>query len=226
MARKKNNKDIINERIHEVVADSDLSVNEQDFVLFYLESNNITQSYLKAYGCDKKFANVKGSELLHRPKIKAEVKRLKKLLSVAYDVDPSKYIEFLLKAANANIGDYIKFSEEEEPVLGPEGIPMINPDTQEPVTRKINRMHLGDSNKLDTKLITEIKQGRDGISIKIQDQFKAWEKLKEFFEWKNKAENNSKIENNLIDAISGKVETTWSQDSEEDDLKELERNDT
>lgn len=215
-------KDVINNKILDEVSDSGLTQKEQDFVLYYLESNNAAQSYMKAYNKDKKLASLRAYELLHKQHIKSEIKRLKKIMRLAYDIDPSKYLETLLKAANADIGDYISFAEEEIPEFNDEGIPMVNPDTGEPITRKVNRMHLNDSSMVDTSIITEIKQGRDGISIKLVDKLKAWEKLREFFDWKQKQEKSESTDNSLIDAIGKSTKDVWgSEDDIDADLNEL-----
>lgn len=214
MAKKKDMKEIINEKIIDNIVDTDLTEQEQDFILYYLESNNGTQSYLKAYGGEKKFAAFKACRLLKSQKIKSEIKRIKKIMKIGMDIDPSKYLDTLLKVANADIGDYIKFSEEEIPEYDDEGMPLLNQDTGEPITRKVNRMHLEDSSKVDTTVIQEIKQGKDGISIKLVDKMRAWEKLKEFFEWKKQQEDNSKISNNLIEVLQTKTENVWEDDEE------------
>lgn len=219
---KNKTKEVINDKILDEVSDSGLTQKEQDFVLYYLESNNASQSYMKAYNKDKKLASLRAYELLHKQHIKSEIKRLKKIMRIGYDIDPSKYVETMLKAANADIGDYITFSEEDVPEITDEGTILVNPDTGEPITRKVNRMHLNDSSMLDTSIITEIKQGRDGISIKLVDKLKAWEKLKEFFEWKLNQEKTESKENSLIDAIGKSTKDIWgSEDDIDADLNEL-----
>ena len=220
MPKKDKVKEAVTDKLIDDLSNSGLSKKEQDFILYYLESNNITQSCLKVYGGDKKTASVRGHAVYVRPKVQEELKRMKKIMSIAYDVDPTKYVEILLKIANADIGDYIRFSEEDVPVIGADGTPMENPDTGEPIVRKINKMHLENSDYLDTSIITEIKQGRDGISIKFPDKLKAWEKLRDFFDWKSKQEDNTDDKNNLIEILNKRAEEdadTW-----EADLKELE----
>lgn len=224
MPKRKTTKDVVNDKILDEVSDSGLTQKEQDFILYYLESNNASQSYMKAYSKDKKLSAIRGYELLHKPSISSEIKRLKKIMRVAYDIDPSRYIETLLKAANADIGDYISFSEEEIPEYNDEGLPLVNPDTGEPITRKINKMHLNDSCMLDTTLITEIKQGRDGISIKLVDKLKAWEKLRDYFDWKERQTKSEKTSNSLVNAIGKSAKDVWGSDIDEDlnQLKESE----
>lgn len=216
LAGKDKVKEVVTDKILDDLSNSGLSQKEQDFILYYLESNNITQSCLKVYGGDKKTASVRGHAVMLRPKVQTELKRMKKLMSMAYDIEPTKYLETLLKIANSDIGDYIKFSEEEVPIIGPDGIPMVNPDTGEPIVKKVNKMHLEDSDFLDTSIITEIKQGKDGISIKFPDKLKAWEKLKDFFDWKNKVDDDDSGKNNLLEVLDAKVDSVWAEDADSD----------
>ena len=144
-------------------------------------------------------------------------------MMISMDLDVTRYIETLDKVANANIGDYITFKEEEIPLYNDEGLPLLNPDTGEPVTKKVNKMHLADSDSVDTSVIQEIKQGKDGISIKLLDKYKALDSLKEFFDWKNKEEQDIEVSNSFIDALNSEVKHTWSDDDIDKDLEELEK---
>ena len=220
---KNKQKEEINEKIIDEVQDSGLTEKEQDFVLYYLDSHNIVQSYMKAYGAERKQALKKGYEVYHKEKIQNELKRLKKIMMISMDLDVTRYVETLDKAANANIGDYITFKEEEVPVLDKEGLPVINPDTGEPLTKKVNKMHLADSDTIDTSVIQEIKQGKDGISIKLLDKYKALDSLKDFFDWKNKEEKDIEVSNSFIEALNKEVDNTWSDDDIDKDLEELEK---
>lgn len=213
-------KEVVNDRLFEEVFNSDLSDKEKKFVLYYLESYNATQSYLKAFGGNKSNATFLAYQLLHRRKIISQVKKLKKILQIGFDVDPSRYIEFLLKSANADIGDYIKFSEEEVVQYGNDGCALIDPDTGEQITKKVNKMHLVNSDEIDTSVITSIKQGRDGITIQLVDKLKCWEKIKEFFEWKKSQEEKSVAETNIIEALKNNISNTWTKDEIYDDLEE------
>lgn len=212
-------KEAINERLLDEVFNSSLSEKEKRFVLYYLESYNATQSYLKVYGGDKNYAVIRAFRLLQKSNIKSQIKKLKKLLQIGYDIDPSQYIEFLLKAANADIGDYIKFSEEEIQEYDKDGEALIDIDTGKPIVKKVNKMHLVNSNEVDTSIITSIKQGRDGISIQLVDKLKCWEKIKEFFEWKMNVEKKDTIETNIITALQESADKTWDENEVYDDLE-------
>ena len=101
---------------------------------------------------------------------------------------------------------------------------MLNPDTGEPVTKKVNKMHLADSDSVDTSVIQEIKQGKDGISIKLLDKYKALDSLKEFFAWKNKEERDIEVSNSFIDALK-ESSNVWDKEDIDKDLEEMEKAD-
>lgn len=216
-------KEKINEKIMDEVWNTGLTKKEQDFILYYLDSHNIVQSYMKAYGATRKQALKQGYGIYHRETVQNEIKRLKKLMMISMDIDVTRYVETLDKAANANIGDYITFKEEEIPVYDKEGVPLLNPDTGEPIMKKVNKMHLADSDTVDMSLLTEIKQGKDGISIKLLDKYKALDSLKDFFDWKNKEEKDIEVSNSFIEALNKEVDNTWSDDDIDKDLEELEK---
>ena len=221
---KNKQKEEINEKIIDEVQDSGLTEKEQDFVLYYLDSHNIVQSYMKAYGAERKQALKKGYEVYHKEKIQNELKRLKKIMMISMDLDVTRYVETLDKAANANIGDYITFKEEEVPVLDKEGLTVINPDTGEPLTKKVNKMHLADSDTVDLTVVQEIKQGKDGVSIKLLDKYKALDSLKEFFDWKNKEEKDIEVSNSFMDALK-ESSVVWDKDDIDKDLEDMEKAD-
>lgn len=215
-------KEIVNDRILEEVMSSDLKEEEKSFVLYYLESYNATQSYLKAFkGRKESSARVCAFTLLHRKDIKAQIKKLKKLFQIGYDIDPSRYVEFLIKGANSNIGDYLSFAEEEVQVRGKDGSVLVDFDTGEPLKKKVSRVRFKDSDNLDLSLVESVKQGRDGISIQLVDKVKCWEKLKEFMEWKMQKEENEKIGTNIIEAINNSAKNVWEKGKEDEDLEEI-----
>lgn len=210
----------------DVLVDLGLTDKETDFVLYYLESNNATQSYLKSYKINKKWAGIKGYQLLHKPKIESAIKKLKKIQKHALDVNPNLYVETLLKGASADIGDYIEFREEDVPILDADGSQMHDPDTGEPLYKKVNKMHLTDSAFVDTGVVTGIKQGRDGISITLVDKIKCLELLRKYFNWGEEQQTDSKDTDSIINAINGKTKDVWGDgSSEDDDLEEALKDD-
>lgn len=222
MASKKVDKDKENvlDFMSDVLDDLGLTHKEAEFVLRYLSSYNCTQSVMQAYGYNKYVASVYGNKLLHRPHIQSAIKKLKKIQRKTYDIDPSEYLEYLLKVARADISDYIKFGEEEVPVLDSDGSQMVNPDTGEPITKIVNKIHLTNSDDVDCDILVSVKSGRDGISINLADKMAAWEKLRQYFGWGEK--QNEKVDNtdSIIKAIQGKTEEVWDEEDEYSELDE------
>lgn len=214
-------KEVVNDKIFEEIFGSDMTENEKTFLLLYLESYNGAQSYRKAYNMDNiTTSRVKACELLQRPHIRAAIKRARKIMSVGFDIDPTQYIEFLLKAANANIGDYVRVEEEEKPVLDKEGNPVLNMDTGEPITNKRSRVFLNNSKDLDMSLVSSIKQGKDGVTIQLVDKLSCWDKIKDFMEWQAEKDNKAKEDSKILDAITGRIDDTWTGDNVYNDLDE------
>lgn len=214
-------KEEVVDKIYDELFGSDLTKKQKKFVLYYLSSYNVTQSYMRAYDCkNKSNAYVNGAQLLRSSPIQSALKRAKKIMQTTYNIDPMQYLEFLLKAAYADIGDYISFSEEEVPVMDKEGNIIYDETTGESMKKKVNRMHLVNSDEVDTSIVTSIKQGRDGITINLVDKMKAWEKIKDFFEWQTKKEEKNKMDNNIIEAINNSAKSAWAEGEENNDLEE------
>ena len=212
-------KEEVVDRIYDEVFSSDLTDKQRQFVLYYLATYNATQSYMKAYGCkNKTTAHANAQITLRSSEVQSALKKAKKLMQITYNIDPMQYLEFLLKAAHADIGDYITFSEEEVPVTDKDGQVIFDETTGEAMKKKVNRMHLANSNEVDTSIVTSIKQGRDGITINLVDKMKAWERIKEFFEWQTKKEEKNKTDSNIINAINNSAKSTWEEDKIDDDL--------
>ena len=75
----------------------------------------------------------------------------------------------------------MSFGRETVPVMGPFGPVTVKGDDGNKVQleKEINSVKFKDSAKVDGTLITEVKQGRDGVSIKLADKMKALEWLAE-----------------------------------------------
>lgn len=71
-------KEEIPKAVIELNDNSNLTDQQKLFCLYYLQSFNATQSYLKAYKCSYETAMSEGSRSLRNPKIKEELTRLKK----------------------------------------------------------------------------------------------------------------------------------------------------
>lgn len=162
-----------------VDANEELTEKRRLFCVYYATSHNALQSYLKAYGGNKEVAKVEGCKLLTNPNVKAEVKRLRAIIRSDMDIGVSDLVQYCLKVVGADIGDYIEFGRRKEPVMGMYG-PVMNKKTQKPVMEIVNYIDIKDSKMVDTSVLAEVKQGRDGIGIKLADKKWAWEILAKY----------------------------------------------
>lgn len=168
-----------------VEMEEELSDQEQLFCYHYVRTWNATQAAFKAgYASsgNKYSAQVLGSRILRRPRVATEIERLRQLFRQEIHVDIQDFLAFCMKIVGADVGDYLKFGQKEVPIIGMYG-PLIDKKTKKPLMETINYIDFAESDQLDTSIIQEVKQGKDGISIKLADKKWAWEQLIKYFDW-------------------------------------------
>lgn len=174
----------IDDGTKETLQNDDLTPEQQMFCIYYIRTFNATQSYMKVYGCSYESAIANGSRLLTKDKVRAEIERLKEIKRQQIVADSEDIVELQMRIAFADIGNYMSFGQRE-----------FN-DTETDDTYMINTVDLKKSKDTDTQLVQEIKQGRNGISIKLADRQKAIDWLSKYFlmhpEDKYKAEYDRK----------------------------------
>lgn len=192
---KKAAKPRIKQEVLEQLEDADLTDMQRLFCLYYVKTFNATQSAIKAgYSADT--AHVQGPRLLGNVRVREEIRRLKESMASEILVDAMDVLNQYAKIAFADITDFVEFGQEEVPVMGMYGpVTVKDPETEEkvPLTKIVNTVKFKDSAYIDGQLISEVKQGRDGASIKLLDKMKALEKLEQYFDlipdtWKRKVE--------------------------------------
>lgn len=174
----------IDDGTKETLQNKELTAEQQIFCIYYSRTFNATQSYLKAYECSYDAAKAHGYELLQNVDVRAEIERLKELKRQQIMMSENDIVELQMRIACADIGDYTSFGREEVPVMGPFGpITEKNPDTgeKEALTKEVNTIRLKESGNVDTQIIQEVKQGREGVSIKLADKHKAIDWLTKYF---------------------------------------------
>lgn len=85
-----------------------------------------------------------------------------------------------MRIAFADIGDYLSFGREKVDVMGAFG-PVKDSETGETLKKEVNSVKLNESCKVDTQIIQEVKQGKDGVSLKLADKQKAYDWLTKYF---------------------------------------------
>lgn len=224
----------IAEEVKEVLKNTNLTDKQRLFCIYYIKCFNATKAYQKAYGCSYATANVEGYNTLVKPSVKAEIDSLKqnKLNRAMLSEDDifQKYIDI----AFADMNDYVEFGQEEVPVMGPFG-PLVIKGKK--ITKIVNVVKFKESSEVDGSLISEVKQGKDGASIKLQDKMKALQWLSDHMDLLTKLqadklelekqkleldkiksgayEEEEQIENDgFIDALHGAAKGVWGNEED------------
>lgn len=164
----------------ETLQNDDLTPEQQMFCIYYSRTFNAAQSYQKAYGCSYESAMVLGSKLLRNVKVRAEIERLKEIKRQQIVAGADDFVEMQMRIAFSDIGDYLSFGRETVRIMGAFG-PVKDPETGEYLTKEVNTVHLAESCNVDTQIIQEVKQGKDGVSLKLADKQKAYDWLTKYF---------------------------------------------
>lgn len=172
-----------------VYENEELDEKHQLFCIYYLKYFNQVKAFMKV-NPDTKYdsACVLANRWMKEEAVQKEVKRLKKEMYTEALLDPHDIVQKYIDIAFYDATDYAIFDG--------------------------NRVRLKDSSKVDGTIIQEVKQGRDGISIKFADRMKALDWLTKHLDMAND-EQKAKIE--LIKAQTEKINRDSSSDDTEDD---------
>lgn len=171
---------IVKELKDAVMSDDSLTAEQQKFCIYYVMSNNALQSYLKAYRCSYECASASAYRLLGKVRIKEKINELKEIMREHIQLDVNDMVIFLSKVVKSDIRDYLKFGRR-------------TIELSEGNTITVNFVDLLDSDTVDTSLIQEVKQGRDGVSLKLVDKRWAWEKLEKLLGWTTQEEASEEV---------------------------------
>lgn len=171
-AQKEEKEKAINEELELISKNSELTEKQRLFCMYYIRSFNATKSYQKAYQCSYQMACGHGHELLKNVEIKNEIMRLKQARINREFLSEHDIFQKYMDIAFSDITDYLQFGTEEIPVIGAFGV-LKDKETGEPITKVVNVVHFKPSAEVDGTIISEVKQGKDGASIKLADRMKA-----------------------------------------------------
>lgn len=170
------------ERVHtkkEPVVESDeLTEKQRLFCIYYIKYFNATKAYQKAYECAYTTAMVEGHRALRNPKLSKEIDRMKAEQTTELKLDVKDIIQKYIDIAFADITDFATFGKKEVEVIG-----MFGPVKDEDgniLMEERNYVDFKESSEIDGTIVTEVKQGKDGISVKLADKMKAMEMLSKY----------------------------------------------
>ena len=164
-----------------VVKSDELTEKQRLFCIYYIKYFNATKAYQKAYECNYVTAKTNGNRLLTNANINIEIDRMKAEQASELKLDLRDVLQKYIDIAFADITDFLKFGREEEIIYNENGEPELDANSNVK-TQAFNYIHLNDSSEIDGTILTEVKQGRDGITVKLADKMKALDKLSLYFD--------------------------------------------
>lgn len=145
--RKKTEKKVAAEEVEQVMGNESLTDKQRLFCLYYIRCFNATKAYQKAYGCSYETAMTNGASLLRNTQIRDEINWLKQNRLNRELLSEDDLFQKYMDIAFSDMTDYASF--------GPGGVV------------------LKDSGQVDGTLITEVKEGKAGVSVKLADRMQA-----------------------------------------------------
>ncbi len=187
----KNNvkKEAIVEAVEQVIENAELTDKQRLFCLYYVKCFNATKAYQKAFQVDYATACGNASNLLKSIEIKNEILRLKQNRLNREMLDESDIFQKYMDIAFSDVTDFVEFGQEDVPVMavyGPVQVKDEETGEKKTLTKRVNVVRFKDSSEVDGTLNAEVKQGKDGASIKLPDRMKALEWLAEHMDMATK----------------------------------------
>jgi phage terminase small subunit len=138
----------------ETLNNEELTERQRLFCLYYVRWFNATKAYRKVYDCDYTTAMTNGSMLLRNTKIQEHIQAIKdaKIKQAMYTAED--FFQKMIDIAYSDVTDYLSFGQEEA-------------QDKNGNTFMMNVINLKESCDIDGTLIQEVKQGKDGCSIKL-----------------------------------------------------------
>lgn len=215
----KNKEKAIADEVKQVIDNPDLTDKQRLFCLHYVRCFNATKAYQKAYGSDYRTAQSNGYQLLTNTCIRNEIQRLKQNRLNRELFSEADIFQKYMDIAFSDITDYLVFGQKEVPVMGPFGpIKAEDPDTGKkvPVTKIVNVVQFRESDEVDGTLISEVKQGRDGASIKLSDRMKALNWLADHMDF---ATPEQKAKVRKLEAETERIRRSGAPENEDDGVE-------
>lgn len=183
--------------VESVTNNNELTDEQALFCLLFSRSFNATKSYQEAFGCSYNTAMVNSCRLLKKAHIKKEVARLKEERYTIAFLSADDIFQKYMDIAFSDLGDYLEIKN---------GI-----------------LKIKDSEEVDTSVLQEVKEGREGVSVKLQDKMKALEWLAAHMDM-GTAEQRAKVEKIKTETEKIKLEISnlSGLDVEVEDMSDIE----
>lgn len=169
---------------------NELSIKQEKFCNYYLESGNASEAYRRAFSCSKMAEKTiweKASILLSKDKVRARVEQLRSELQRRSDITKDEAVGILADIARANIVDALVVRKSQDFVT----------------------ILVGDISKLPLNIqrsILSVKSSDKGYEVKLYNKIDAIEKLSKLLGWDApvKQEASSMYPNYTIQVVTRK----------------------
>ncbi|MCY8408976.1 terminase small subunit [Bacillus haynesii] len=192
-----------------IIESDELNDKQKMFCLYYIKYFNATKAYQKAYGCDYFSAKAHGYKLLQKVAVKKEIDALKAQQQQSVFIDAQAVLQKYIDIAFADITDFVEFGTKESPATNENG-PLEDEDGNT-VMFETNYVTFKESTEVDGTIITEVKKGKDGVSVKLADKMKALEFLAKYTDLLSE-NDRKKLQLEKLKAETAKLEAETKQD--------------
>lgn len=207
------------------VESEELNDKQRLFCIYYNKYFNATKAYQKAYGCAYSTAAVEGHKSLRNPKISNEIDRMRSETLNEKKISADDVLQKYIDIAFADISDFVTFGQREQQVMTMYG-PLFEKnkhgkvDKSKPVMETVNYIDFNKSAEIDGTIVTEVKQGRDGVSVKLADKMKALEMLTKYTDMLSNNERKKLLEEKIkVDIVKGNAEIEKLTSKDDDDAQ-------
>lgn len=226
-SKKSVTKKVVADEVKLVVQNTDMTDKQQLFCIHYIRCFNATKAYQKAYGCGYTTAVTNGPALLRNTRIKEEILRLKQDRLNREFLSEADIFQKYMDIAFSDVTDFLEFGTEEVPVMalyGPVQVTDEETGEKRTLTKTVNTVRFKESADVDGSIISEVKQGKDGSSIKLADRMKALQWLSDHMDLateKQKAEiallkakvqtddGDEVADDGFLEALNGTAAEDW-----------------
>ncbi len=193
-----------------------LSKEELLFCASYLKSYN-AENAARYAGYDKSECLEKGYELLQSEKVKKHIRKIKKKQQSSMFADGSEVLQKYMDIAFADIFDFVSLSS----------VPITAEDIENSPAgifiKTCDKIQVFLPDVVSGSLIAEIRQSKDGVTIKFSDRLKALEWLTAYHELNPADVHKREAERRKISIAAARLCT---QSTEEEDELQAKNSDT
>lgn len=196
---------------------SELSSKEILFCIYYTQYHNKTKAYQKAYACKYESAHANAWKLWQKKAIQEMVDEMLEQQRNEAKLKAEDIFNKFIDIAFANMHDYVKYGSQEM-IITDKGKPLYKENDDGELialTEMQNYVEFQDSEDLDGSIVTEVKQGKGGVSIKLADRVRALDWLSKHF-----AEFNPE-QQARVEKLQAEIKHMKGEDEEIEDLSEM-----